>query len=156
MITVDIPRYRRIDAEHLVLDYNGTLAIDGNIIDGVKSMLNKLSERVKIHILTADTFRMAKESLKDVNCHLKILKSDIEDIEKVSYIEELNEATVIAIGNGSNDSLMLKEAAIGIALIQKEGASVQALTNADIVCTSILDALELVENPLRIKATLRR
>jgi P-type E1-E2 ATPase len=106
--------------------------------------------------LTADTFRMAKESLKDVNCHLKILKSDIEDIEKVSYIEELNEATVIAIGNGSNDSLMLKEAAIGIALIQKEGASVQALTNADIVCTSILDALELVENPLRIKATLRR
>jgi len=156
MITVDIPRYRRIDAEHLVLDYNGTLAIDGNIIDGVKSMLNKLSERVKIHILTADTFGMAKESLKDVNCHLKILKSDIEDIEKVSYIEELNEATVIAIGNGSNDSLMLKEAAIGIALIQKEGASVQALTNADIVCTSILDALELVENPLRIKATLRR
>lgn len=156
MITVDIPRYRRIDAEHLVLDYNGTLAIDGNIIYGVKSMLNKLSERVKIHILTADTFGMAKESLKDVNCHLKILKSDIEDIEKVSYIEELNEATVIAIGNGSNDSLMLKEAAIGIALIQKEGASVQALTNADIVCTSILDALELVENPLRIKATLRR
>lgn len=156
MITVDIPRYRRIDAEHLVLDYNGTLAIDGNIIDGVKSMLNKLSERLKIHILTADTFGMAKESLKDVNCHLKILKSDIEDIEKVSYIEELNEATVIAIGNGSNDSLMLKEAAIGIALIQKEGASVQALTNADIVCTSILDALELVENPLRIKATLRR
>jgi soluble P-type ATPase len=41
-------------------------------------------------------------------------------------------------------------------VIQKEGASARALMNADIVCNSIVDALELLTNPLRIVATLRK
>lgn len=156
MITIDLPRKESIVLEHLVLDYNGTLAIDGNIIEGVKERLKELSEKIKIHVVTADTFGKVKENLKDVNCQVLIISSEIEYIEKVGYIENLCEEKVIAIGNGRNDSLLLKEAAIGIAVIQKEGASYKTLMNADIVCTSIIDALELIINPLRIVATLRK
>ena len=156
MIKIDIPRKESIVLEHLVVDYNGTLAIDGNIIEGVKEILNELSEKIKIHVVTADTFGKVKENLKDVNCQVLIISSEIEYIEKVSYIEDLDEGKVIAIGNGRNDSLLLKEAAIGIAVIQKEGTSFKTLMNADIVCTSIIDALELVKYPLRLTATLRK
>jgi soluble P-type ATPase len=50
---------------------------------------------------------------------------------------------------------MVKEAALGIAVIEKEGAAVETLLAADIVCGNILDALELLLNPKRLIATLR-
>jgi len=156
MIKIDIPRKESILVEHLVLDYNGTLAIDGRIIEGVKEILNDLSKQIKVHVVTADTFGKVKENLKDVKCQVTIISSEIEYIEKVSYIEALNERNVIAIGNGRNDSLLLKEAVIGIAVIQKEGASFNTLMNADIVCSSIIDALELIKYPQRIAATMRK
>ncbi len=34
MLRIDIPGYKIIKAEHLVLDFNGTMAIDGRLIDG--------------------------------------------------------------------------------------------------------------------------
>ena len=34
MITVNIPGYRKIELEHLVLDHNGTLACDGKLLEG--------------------------------------------------------------------------------------------------------------------------
>ncbi|HKJ46485.1 MAG TPA: hypothetical protein VJ991_11715, partial [Balneolales bacterium] len=58
-------------------------------------------------------------------------------------------------GNGRNDRLMLDEAAVGIAVIQKEGASFQSLQAADVICTNIIDALELLVYPKRLTATLR-
>ena len=75
--------------------------------------------------------------------------------QKNDFIHSLGKDKIIAIGNGANDALMLKNAALGIALIQKEGACSNTLFSADIVCTSIIDALELIKNPLRIAATLR-
>jgi soluble P-type ATPase len=61
----------------------------------------------------------------------------------------------LALGNGRNDRLMLQAAALGIALIQREGAAAQTLTSADLVCTSVLDALALLTTPKRLTATLR-
>jgi soluble P-type ATPase len=155
MITIDIPGYKKIEAEHLVLDYNGTLAIDGTLIPGVREILNSLAEDLKIHIVTANTFGKINENLVDIDCNLVIINNDYQQLQKVKYISDLGENAVIAIGNGLNDAMMLKNAALGIVVIQKEGASVKSLENADIVCTNIMDALELLKNPLRIKATLR-
>ncbi len=56
---------------------------------------------------------------------------------------------------GKNYALMLKKAALGIARIQEEGANVQALLAADIVCREILSALNLLINTKRLIATLR-
>ena len=155
MIRIEIPGMGLIQAEHLVLDYNGTLAIDGSVIEGVKEKLNILAEKINIHVLTADTFGKAANKLKEVYCKLTVLNGDKQALQKQQFINQLGNKKVIAIGNGLNDMLMLKDAVLGIAVIQKEGASSKTLFNADIVCKSISDALDLFVNPLRLAATLR-
>ena len=155
MIRIEIPGKGAIEAEHLVLDYNGTLAIDGSLIEGVKEKLNILAEKINIHVLTADTFGAAANNLKEVRCKLTVLSGDKQALQKQQFIKQLGNKKVIAIGNGLNDMLMLKNAVLGIAIIQKEGASSKTLFNADIVCKNISDALDLFMNPLRIVATLR-
>lgn len=155
MIRIEIPGKGSIQAEHLVLDYNGTLAIDGSIIDGVKEKLNNLAEKINIHVLTADTFGEAANNLKEVRCKLTVLNGDQQALQKQQFINQIGNNKVIAIGNGLNDMLMLKDAVLGIAVIQKEGASLKTLFNADIVCKNIFDALDLLINPLRIAASLR-
>ena len=155
MITIDIPGFKMICCEHLVLDYNGTLAIDGKIKDGVKQALNLLAANVKVHVITADTFGKAKDELKDIKCEFVILNGKNHDRKKANYANNLVNENVIAIGNGRNDVLMLKNAAIGIAVVQKEGAASEALKNSDVICTDIMDALNLLINPKRLVATLR-
>lgn len=155
MITIDIPGFKMICCEHLVLDFNGTLAIDGKIKDGVMQALNSLATNVKVHVITADSFGKAKDELKDIKCELAILNGKNHDQQKVKYINNLGNENVISIGNGRNDVLMLKNAAIGIAVIQKEGAASETLLNSNVVCTDIIDALGLITNPMRLVATLR-
>lgn len=144
-----------LQLQHLVLDFNGTLAIDGKLKNNVYEKLNNLSERINVHILTGNTFNTAEEELKNIYCKIKILPSTKQVTEKGKYIRQLIPSSVISIGNGRNDCLMLKISAIGILVIQKEGASAEALSAADIICTSIYDALDLINNPLRLTATLR-
>ena len=88
-------------------------------------------------------------------CRLVILEGGDQQEQKAALIRELGTRKVIAIGNGLNDVKMLKEAGLGIAVMQKEGASSVALSAADIVITDILYALDLLTHPLRINAILR-
>lgn len=155
MLEINIPGFRKIEASHLVLDYNGTLAIDGTMIPGVKELLNSLATELAIHIITADTFGNITGNMTGINCTLDIISRDSQQEQKAEFIESLGSNSVIAMGNGMNDSLMLKNAALGIAVIQKEGACLKTIENADVVCISIVDALELLKNPLRLIATLR-
>ncbi len=156
MLTIDIPGHQKFDVEHLVLDYNGTLAFDGKLIEGAKPLLESLSNQLSVHVLTADTFCTSKSELSEINCTLTVLEPLLQDVLKEMYVLNLGKDNVIAIGNGMNDALMLKSAALGIAVIQNEGTSINTLLNADIVCNNILDALELLTNPSRIVATLRK
>ncbi len=50
---------------------------------------------------------------------------------------------------------MLKVSALGVGIIGREGMSTRVLQNADIIVCNIQEGLELLFNPLRIKATLR-
>jgi soluble P-type ATPase len=156
MIAIDIPGHRKIEAKHLVIDYNGTLAIDGKLIEGTRQLLELLGFQLAIHVLTADTFGTSKDELKTMNCRHIILNSSQQDKQKELYVINLGPENVIAIGNGRNDSLMIKKAALGILVIQQEGASGELMSVSDIVCLSINDALSLLLNPLRIIATLRK
>ncbi len=156
MITIDIPGYKKIDAKHLVLDYNGTLAIDGKLADSTKQLLKQMSEQLIIHILTADTFGTSEQETEGINCKLKILQPSMQDIQKETYLTNLGKDQIIAIGNGQNDRLMLRQAALSIVIIQQEGAYAKLISESDIVCYSIHDALTLLLNPLRIIATLRK
>ena len=62
----------------------------------------------------------------------------------------------MAIGQGANDAGMLESAAIGICVLSSEGAAVETLLKADLVVSDIFEAFELLENPLRIVASLRK
>ena len=155
MIEVDIPGYKRLQLKHLVLDFNGTLACDGNTLSGVKDNLTALSDSLEIHVLTADTFGKVTTGMKGVPCKVYILPLENQDIGKQEYVNSLGAERTVCIGNGRNDRLMLMDAALGIAVILEEGAAVETVTAADIVCTCIVSALELLQNPLRLTATLR-
>ena len=155
MIKIDIPGHRSLKLKHIVLDYNGTIAYNGGIIAGVKESLAALAAKLKIHILTADTFGKARSGLEGIKCELYILDPGSQDIGKLEYVKALGAEYSVCIGNGRNDGLMLKEAALGIAVVLQEGAAVETLLAADIVCTDIVSALELLTHPLRLIATLR-
>jgi soluble P-type ATPase len=155
MIEVDIPGFKALRLEHLVLDFNGTLAVDGELIAGVADRLNHLAAMLSVHVVTADTFGKAAAQLEGVSCRLSVLPADEQDIAKLAYVNELGAGKTVSMGNGRNDRLMLAAAALGIAVILEEGVSSLSLSAADIVCRDILSALDLLTHPLRLTATLR-
>ena len=155
MIQIDIPGFKKLRLNHLVLDYNGTIACDGELLPGVKAGLISLSDKITVHVLTADTFGRAYSFLKGIPCEYSVIARESQDLAKLEYVRGLDAGQTVCIGNGRNDYLMLKEAALGIAVILEEGAAVQTIMSADVVCTSIVSALDLLDNPLRLTATLR-
>ena len=155
MIKIDIPGSRTIEAEHLVLDFNGTIAIDGRFIDGVLGLLVQVSANLKVHVLTADTFGTVQNELKGLPVCIKIIEPGQQNQQKLDYVNSLGSSHVIAIGNGKNDHLMLRESALSIGIIQAEGAYSQIFFDTQIICSSINDALSLLINPKRLIATLR-
>lgn len=156
MIEIDIPGTGAVRIECLVLDYNGTLAVDGALLDGVADALRVLAASVEIHVVTADTFGKAAAALHGLPLRLVVLPADRQDVAKLDYVTKLGCGRVAAVGNGRNDRLMLEAAALGVALVQAEGAAVGTLLAADVACTGILDALDLLRRPGRLVATLRR
>lgn len=150
-----IPGFGTLRLEHLVLDYNGTLALDGRLLPGVKPRLRRLARSLRIHVVTADTFGKARAGLAGLDCRLKILKSGGEDRAKTAYVRGLGPDRVACIGNGRNDRLMLRVAALGIAVVQAEGASAEAVFAADLLLPSVKDALDLFLRPRRLTASLR-
>jgi P-type E1-E2 ATPase len=155
MIEITIPGYRELQFANLVLDYNGTLACDGQLLPGVAERLNTLSEQVKIHVLTADTFGSVESALSEVAGELSILAPENQDVGKLKYVEQVGPEMTVCIGNGRNDRLMLKEAALGIAVLEGEGTAVETIMAADVLAPNILAALDLLLHPLRLVATLR-
>ncbi|RCK78973.1 MAG: HAD family hydrolase, a [Candidatus Ozemobacter sibiricus] len=155
MITIDIPGFKTLALQHLVLDYNGTLALDGRLLPGVADALADLAPHLAIHVLTADTFGTARAQLQGLALELTILEPEEQARAKRQLVSQLGATTVVAIGNGRNDRLMLAEAGLGIAVLQAEGAATEAWQAAHLVCPTILDALDLLRHPRRLVATLR-
>ncbi len=155
MLSIDIPGFGRVEIEHLVSDFTGTLSEDGRLCQGVRERLNRLSGSVEIHILTADTFGRAAEELKDINCRLHILHGSDHDIQKEDYVRKLGPERVFALGNGNNDRRMLRIARIGVSVLLREGCATDAIMASDILVTSIEDGLDLLLKSKRLKATLR-
>ena len=155
MIEIAIPGGVTLKIHHLVLDYNGTLAMDGELIAGVLDHLKLLADRVQIHVLTADTHGTVREKVNSINCLVHVIGEGEQDKQKAHYLNSLGRDSAMAIGNGKNDTLMLSKAALGVSVLQSEGMSPMAMTTSDICCKNINDALELLLKPSRIMATLR-
>ena len=155
MLTLDIPGYPTLHLQHLVLDFNGTLAVDGRLVDEAGQLLTRLSADLDIHVVTADTFGKVRTQMSGVPCTVSVLPAGDQDRAKLDYINRLGPTRSVCMGNGRNDRLMLKAAGLGIAVILEEGAALDTLLAADVVCHTIVDALQLLLQPLRLTATLR-
>jgi soluble P-type ATPase len=155
MIEVDIPGFGPVRLAHAVTDFTGTLSVDGSLVPGVWEQLVRVSKLVTLHVLTADTFGKARGELGGLDCEFHLLAGDDHDLQKERYVMQLGPEGVVALGNGNNDRRMLKAARVGIAVCLKEGCAKDALTSADVLVTSANDALDLLLNPTRLKATLR-
>ena len=155
MLEVNIPGRSALRLRFLVTDYNGTLACDGTLIPEVIPLIRALSNNLEVHVVTADTFGDAAKNLQTLPVKLTILPLDRQDQGKADYLRQLGAQSTVCLGNGRNDVLMLRDAALGICVIEAEGACVQTLQAADIVCRSAEDALNLLLNPKRLIATLR-
>ena len=155
MLEIAIPGTGVLRLRHLVSDFTGTLSVGGVLLPGVRERLAKLASQLEVHILTADTFGSAERELRGLSCRIRILRGGDEDVQKEEYVKSLGAERVVAIGNGRNDRRMLGAAALGVAVLEGEGAAVDALLAADIAVRSATDALDLLLNPKRCRATLR-
>jgi soluble P-type ATPase len=139
---------------HLLLDFNGTLAEDGQLLDGVTQPLCVLAKKLEIHVITADTHGSARDQLAALPVKLHVLGHENQTRAKAEFLLSLDGACV-AVGNGRNDTEMLRLAGLGIALIEPEALSRHTLENADLICLNIYRALELLLKPARLVASLR-
>jgi soluble P-type ATPase len=155
MIEVAVPEHATLNLEHLVLDFNGTLACDGVLLPGVRERLDRLASRLTLHVVTADTFGTTRAELQGLPCALTVLPSGGQAEAKAALVRGLGAERTVCIGNGRNDRLMLATAALGIAVLQEEGAAKDCLMAAHLICRDIRDALDLLLVPLRLIATLR-
>ena len=151
-----IPGQGVLRLEQLVLDLNGTIARDGELLPGVAERLQELAPRLAIHLVTADTRGRAAELTDQLGITLARVLPGQESKQKRELIERLGAEQAVAVGNGRNDVAMLQEAALGIAVLGPEGLSADALQSADILVADVCDALDLLLHPQRLVATWRR
>jgi len=155
MITIEF-NDEKIELKYLLLDYTGTLSENGKIIEGVKERLEILADKFeKIEVLTADTFGSAEKELKGLKLNINILQGE-SGIQKLQKLNELGGQYCVAIGNGNNDVLMLRNARLSIAVINKDGCFARLINEADIVACSTNDILDGLIDKRKIVSLLRK
>ena len=156
MIELTIPGRGPLRIQHLVTDVNGTLAVDGVLIQGLAKHIASLHDRLEVHMLTADTH--GKQAIIDEQLNLKAIRVQPgnESTQKAEFVRTLGPETVVAIGQGANDAGMLKAAALGICVMSQEGVALETLLSADLVLPDIFSAFDLLNKPVRIVASLRK
>lgn len=156
MLKIEIPAYKNLKIQNIVFDYNGTLAEDGELIYGVKNKLKEISNSLNVYIITADTFGTVKKNFEDIKVQVEIISKENGTKDKVDFIKEIGADRTIAVGNGNNDELMLKESAIGIAILGNEGLATKTMIASDLIIKDINDLFDLIKNKNRLIATLRK
>ena len=155
MIEIVIPGATTLRLSAAIFDFNGTLARDGRLCDGVADRIRMLAQRLAIHVATADTTRTARAELADLPVTVHIIPEEDQRAAKRAFLETCSTNETVAIGNGRNDEALISGAALSIVVLGDEGCAAKTLANADVVCANIRDALDLLLVPTRLVATLR-
>jgi P-type E1-E2 ATPase len=156
MIEYDVPGLGKLQIQYLVCDVNGTLALDGRLIDGLAERITALRDRISIRLITADTHGGQARIDQQLGLQAVRLQPGNEAGQKAAYVRELGAGSVMAVGQGANDAAMLKAAALGVCVLSKEGAALETLLAADLLVPDIFSALDLLDKPLRLVASLRK
>ncbi len=156
MLEVEIPGRGRLRLTHAVLDVNGTIARDGELLPGVEERLRSLAGSLQVHLVTADTHGKQEAIDRQLGIRaVRLASPEGQTAAKAEHVRRLGPAEVVAIGNGANDAQMLEVAALGIAVVGPEGAAGATVRAADVVVTDVLAAFDLLLRPRRLVATLR-
>jgi soluble P-type ATPase len=159
MIRLNIPGFGLREISRVISDYTGTHAFAGALRPGVKTRLAQLADLVEVHILTSDTFGTAKRELGELPVTLHLLSGERHDEQKRAYVLELEPKSVAAFGNGNNDRLLLKSVrdagGLAIAVDNGEGCAIDTIVAANIFVHGSENALDLLLDGNRCKATLR-
>ena len=154
MLKIHIPGREEMTLSHLILDYNGTIAEDGLIIESIRPRLEELSKELSIYVITADTHGTAAQ--RCAGLPLKVLTFPTTQVGNIKAEEAAKlSGGVVTIGNGFNDIQMSDVADLSICVMGREGCCGALLMHTDVVVTSIDDALDLLIKPDRLRATLR-
>ena len=152
--TIAVPGWGSVELKNLVLDLNGTLTESGDFIPGVVDYLEKLkAERFKIYILSGDT-RGTLEHVFPGSLEIEPVVTRTAQ-EKRTFVESIGAEYTVCVGNGNIDVEMFKVAKLSICAIQAEGATTQAMLQADIMVAHIKHAFEILLDPRKLIATLR-
>lgn len=154
MITIEIPGRETYSLEHVLLDYNGTIAADGLLAPGVSECMKQLAEQAHVAVLTADTYGTAKAQCSPLGVEVVTFPRAGAAEFKRSYAQEL-QGQIACLGNGFNDVGMFDQSALAIAVLDAEGVYAGLIAHADILVRSAEEGLSLLLHPDRIRATLR-
>ena len=154
MLKINIPGREELILKHLVLDYNGTIAQDGEIIDDIRPRLERLARDLDVYVITADTHGTATKKCEGLPLQVLVYPTTEVGAIKAEAVQKLG-GGVVTIGNGFNDIPMSDAADLSVCVMGKEGCSGALLMHTDVVVTSIADALDLLLIPGRLRATLR-
>jgi soluble P-type ATPase len=158
MIQLEIPGIGLIEINNLMLDLNGTIALDGKLLPGVKDRIKRLSRVLEIYLVTCDTHGNASQIAESLGIKVECVSSnDVVDeaLSKANFLKLLGPSHTSSIGNGNSDVLMLRNSNLSIAVLGKEGLSVNAALQADIIVKDIRDALDLFLIEKRLVSSLR-
>lgn len=155
MIFFSIPGRGNFTISNIVLDYNGTIASDGRIIEEIKPLLAQLKEKANIFVITADTYGTAARECAALGLGVKTFPRENVAINKKELVESLGAQQTVAFGNGCNDAAMFQVAALSVAVLEEEGLYAPLLAHADILVRSMAEGLQLLLSPNRVVADLR-
>jgi soluble P-type ATPase len=154
MILIERPGQEPLEIEYLLIDFEGTLAMDRRVHPKAKDKINLLSKRLKIYIFAKEEKERVEEVLKRVKAEIVFLNRGEASKQKLELIQRLGAFRTAVIGNGIDDLSIMKEAALGMVILGKEGTSGVLIQIANLVFTDVIDALDFLLKPLRQRATL--
>ncbi len=152
---IEIPGYQTLSLDHIVLDFNGTIAADGIIRTSVRDLIQALGQSYTVHVLTSDTQGTAAREVTGLPVRLEIIPGAHASEAKQAFVDGLGGHRCACIGNGRNDRLMFQSAALSVAVLEEEGLYAGILSEADLLVRSTEDALKLLMDPKRLIADLR-
>ena len=157
MRKINIPNYRIITVKNILFDINGTLQFQGKISPELIIKFNELKKIYKIYLISADTRGNLKDIAETLDVdYIKIKPQEITEVEaKNNELIRLGKDVTVAVGNGNNDALMLKNAVLGIVILGNEGASIKSMMNSDVALPDPLSALNFLLDEKIMIATLR-